>query len=867
MHTEEITLDLNKKRGRSHQDEPIILRKGEKNETKILINVTDNGTAYSMSGMTARFCAVLHNGARVYDNSNVSISGTTISYTVQSNLTSADGDVAVAYVELTSGTKTITTDNIPFLILENTDISTSEAEQYQSLIDDLIRQANSALSTANSANTKANDALGQANQAITNANSAKTTADNAAKSANTAASSANTAASKANTAASSADAAARSANDAAATVSKAMESYKTITTEDVTFQVGDSGTTTPTGTWQKSVTPVKGKWLWTKRVTNYNQGNPLTTYAAVYVGQDGTFSGENRVTALEDKVEALNDMTTGINLVRGSRDFAAGSIPYGNKDNIMIDGMGNRESANYSYFVDDEGYTVCKYLGNASSTIYRSLNAITPGMVNGNTLTVSVEFMLDGADTSNGYVIQLFMRDLANDENSKTLKNFAYSDAGFNYKDLEPGKWYKAVFHYDTVFNLTNDQYLRVGIAGGAATNYKRIISFRKPKVEIGHINNPIYSLSPVDTVEKYEINDETTGINLLRGTRDFYKGVISAGVRETGLKSDGITFSAGQWEVVQPDNPNDFAYVKRIPTGTASHLYFNPLRPSEINDNKFTVSFEFMFEEPPTANTNFIQFLVLNNDNTDIAQQVVVGTTNVGFSTYRDIPTNKWIKGSFVFNDVTVQENQYIRLGLVGSSTETVSKCVRKVKLESGSIYNPIWSISPFDVMRVSKFLTTTSIDVGKYITMNDGFNSPTLARLHMVGDKVVQLCVEFSSKNAIEDGEFFSPFVMSSEIRPIIHTMANCSIHASGWIVSSTGAASMRAITSINANATMDFCSTYILGNNTNPDQLTATIPNLPGNSAPIPLPEMPGIEDSPQTLPSPGVEIPIEFEEPEE
>lgn len=63
----------------------------------------------------------------------------------------------------------------------------------------------------------------------------------------------------------------------------------TIKSTSVTYQVGDSGTTAPTGTWQASVPEVaSGKYLWTKTSVVYSDNTTTTSYSVSYKGANGT---------------------------------------------------------------------------------------------------------------------------------------------------------------------------------------------------------------------------------------------------------------------------------------------------------------------------------------------------------------------------------------------------------------------------------------------------------------------------------------------------------------------------------------------------------------------------------------------------
>lgn len=62
----------------------------------------------------------------------------------------------------------------------------------------------------------------------------------------------------------------------------------TVSSTSVTYQVGTSGTTKPTGTWQSSIPSVgKGQYLWTKTVVSYSDGKSTEAYAVSYQGVNG----------------------------------------------------------------------------------------------------------------------------------------------------------------------------------------------------------------------------------------------------------------------------------------------------------------------------------------------------------------------------------------------------------------------------------------------------------------------------------------------------------------------------------------------------------------------------------------------------
>lgn len=65
----------------------------------------------------------------------------------------------------------------------------------------------------------------------------------------------------------------------------------TLVSSSVTYQVGDSGTVVPSGTWSNSVPVVaQGKYLWTRTTNTFNTGSPVVAYSVSRMGLDGTGS-------------------------------------------------------------------------------------------------------------------------------------------------------------------------------------------------------------------------------------------------------------------------------------------------------------------------------------------------------------------------------------------------------------------------------------------------------------------------------------------------------------------------------------------------------------------------------------------------
>ncbi len=84
-----------------------------------------------------------------------------------------------------------------------------------------------------------------------------------------------------------------------------------ISSTAVTYQVGDSGTTPPTGTWSTSIpTVAAGKYLWTKTVVTYSDGKSTTSYSVSRSAANGTNGTSVTVKSTEVTYQASSSGTT-----------------------------------------------------------------------------------------------------------------------------------------------------------------------------------------------------------------------------------------------------------------------------------------------------------------------------------------------------------------------------------------------------------------------------------------------------------------------------------------------------------------------------------------------------------------------------
>lgn len=218
MATHEMTLDVNKSTALAA--EIITARVGESG-TVIKATLLKDGA--NLTGTTnARFIALKPD--RTYADQSASVSGNTVTVTLDPKFLSASGVIKTAYFRVTVGGKTETTPDIWINVLPDAESKADEPTgPYVSEIESLIAQLNTIKSQMQSATTSANTAAGKANDAAADATEAAGEARDAADSVDASKTAATQAANRANDAADAAEEAAGAANDAAADATAAAE--------------------------------------------------------------------------------------------------------------------------------------------------------------------------------------------------------------------------------------------------------------------------------------------------------------------------------------------------------------------------------------------------------------------------------------------------------------------------------------------------------------------------------------------------------------------------------------------------------------------------------------------------------------------
>lgn len=85
----------------------------------------------------------------------------------------------------------------------------------------------------------------------------------------------------------------------------------TVKSTSVTYQVGTSGTTKPTGTWSTDIPTVgNGQYLWTKTVVTYSDGKSTEAYSVSYKGTNGQNGTSVKVSSTSVTYQASSSGTT-----------------------------------------------------------------------------------------------------------------------------------------------------------------------------------------------------------------------------------------------------------------------------------------------------------------------------------------------------------------------------------------------------------------------------------------------------------------------------------------------------------------------------------------------------------------------------
>lgn len=444
---------------------------------------------------------------------------------------------------------------------------------------------------------------------------------------------------------------------------------------------------------------------------------------------------KDKLVSLEDLgayADTVNDATTGINLLRGTRDFRKYSevLAISDSANVSIDGWNILGGPTIE--LDDDGFKYLRHTtkNQGTSAITRLAYSQPIRAQRNKKYTLSFEFYAETIpdNATNQYygTIGAYNDTTFVQENFKDITSTVINNP-FQLTEEETGKWYKVVYIYTP--NFTEDE---KWIRFMPTIRGNQTVRFKKIKLEENKIYNPIWSPSPFDI--DY-VNDYTTGTNLLRGTKDFRFGIMQGLTYNNVYKTDGFVLSnVGIDNYYTYKDDDGFSVFRLSFSGLSSDnnkTLYAPIIKCSYKDT-FTISFEFKIEEECDS------LQILRVMEYGDSGNLVYGNKTFSQCGVSSPEIGKWYKAKYVYT-VQSQEATNVAFGLLIYRNGTVS--FRKMKAEIGSINNPIWSPSPFDIDYINDETTGINLFRGTRDFVKGSTTVPTSSGYYLDGCAVADI------------------------------------------------------------------------------------------------------------------------------
>lgn len=144
----------------------------------------------------------------------------------------------------------------------------------------------------------------------------------------------------------------------------------TVSSTSVTYQVGSSGTTKPTGTWSATVpNMLNGQFLWTKTVVKYSDGKSTEAYSVSYKGTNGSNGSDGTSVTVSSTSVTYQVSTSGTTTPTGTWSTTVPNVPNGQY-------LWTKTVVKYSDGKSTESYSV-SYKGTNGTNGKDGLDAIT----------------------------------------------------------------------------------------------------------------------------------------------------------------------------------------------------------------------------------------------------------------------------------------------------------------------------------------------------------------------------------------------------------------------------------------------------------------------------------------------------------
>lgn len=473
------------------------------------------------------------------------------------------------------------------------------------------------------------------------------------------------------------------------------------------------------------------------------------------VSTDATQEEHGLMSAADKKrLDGINDITTGINLLRGTRDFTSGTIPLNTTRVLYEDGFTSGTWVEKE--IDEDGFTAVSNnaaKGNDGS-LYSSRFFAKPN----DEITVSFDVRLNEAITGSFWVA-IYRLDT---DKSIYSKSFSASEMS----SVELNKWSRYKFSYV----IKESDASEIGYAVVMRVLGGMVNSYRMVSANVGKINNPVWSASPFD-INSAEYGGTgwsrglNSGINLIRNTAYLLpKGDVSDG------KSYAYNADVDYQELITKDVYG--TTVCRMSNNT-DNVYYLSMPYVEIDlDTYYTFSAWVKIESGSYDGKSAADIYLRNEGKTSKAAVTVSSTAQTG----------KWVKIVKVFRPseyTSANDVVYANAMLFCHKGMTVS--VKQPKLEKGIVLDPDWSANPSDIVNYYN-MQNASQERG-YVkdldNISDGFHSWNPDTLNRPG---TTYGIVHQWSNGYEGSNRWAfQFGMTTANPPVIVFRSN--INAGGW------------------------------------------------------------------------------------
>lgn len=525
--------------------------------------------------------------------------------------------------------------------------------------------------------------------------------------------------------------------------------FKDLENIQVTYKAGSSGTTAPTGSYTTTIPTVgQGEFLWARIQVNYSNGTNQVFYMMARQGKDNVTWGVATSTtdglmssADKRKLDGINDLSTDTNLLRGTQDFRPGW------DRVVAnmlcsDGFTFSQPLHTRKYIDNQGFTVVNMtFSGLTDAKWSSANTLffVPSVCVGDYFTASFEFMVDDVseiDSWSSFYIA-FYRTTETTNDTYHAQNVAIDRyvPGVESKEIKSGVWYQCVIPLSMNFDAEN-VYGRFTIQ--LAKNGS--IHFKKCCLNKGKINNPVYAPSPSDLAL---INDRTTGINLIRGSRDFnLSSLVWADISGTKFYYGGFE-NRGLFEFYK--DAEGFTVAKKVASGQSVDRWYNliSVMPDVFESGEdVTISFEVMIEDVDAYDGNYIARRMVSVNKQAFTDVAGISFDQLGLNK-SELHNGEWYKVKFVYQvPEALNENSALRVDLTCQRNGAIH--FRKLVVQRGAINNPGYSVSPLDLaLEPNNDITSEgnlikfSRDLAESVESIPGYDSRPVNGWHLSADE----------------------------------------------------------------------------------------------------------------------------------